>query len=118
MWWSPMTPSATAADSRLSMAPSMAMVRAGDTRLLMVAHVISGTCASGSCPLIEKRSPMVSMLSTPANCLSSSATTVIRMMAMSDPGIFLLNLGVMEMTTTLTTPMRAHQGSMVSKLWK
>ena len=40
------------------------------------------------------------------------------MMAMSDPGIFLLKRGVMAMTITLTTPMRAHQGSMVSKHWK
>ena len=117
-WWSLITPSATVAESRLSMAPRIAMVMAGDTRFLMVSQLISGTCAAGSSLLIEKRSPMVSMLVTPAYCFRMSATTVIRIMAMSEPGIFLLKRGVMAMTITLTTPMRAHQGSMVSKLWK
>ncbi len=91
---------------------------AGDTRLLMVSQFISGTWAEGSSLLMEKRSPMVSMLSTPANCLSNNAMTVIKMMATREPGIFLLNFGVTAMTTTLTMPMRAHHGSIVPKHWK
>ena len=42
-WWSAITPSATVAESKLSMAPRMAMVMAGETRLLMVSQFISGT---------------------------------------------------------------------------
>ena len=116
MWLSPMTPSATAADSRLSMAPSMAMVRAGDTRLLTVSHVMFGISACGRELLMEKRSPMVSMVVTPAYCFSSSATTVITMMAISEPGIFLLILGISMMTATLATPMTELHRSAVEKL--
>ena len=36
LWWSPITPSATVAESRLSIAPRMAMVMAGVTSSLMV----------------------------------------------------------------------------------
>ena len=117
-WWSPVTPSATAADSSDSMAPSMAMVRAGDTNPLMVSHVISGTCAPGSWLLMEKRSPMVSTLSTPANCLSNSTATVITTMAMSEPGIFLLKRGVTTMMITLTMPTAADRQSIVVICWK
>ena len=72
--------------------------------------------ASGMALLTEKRSPMVSMLVTPANCLRSSAATVITMIATSDPGIFLLNLGVTAIITTLSIPTAAHHQSVVPKL--
>ena len=65
LWWSPITPSATVAESSDSMAPSTAMVSAGGTRLFMVSHVIAGTCMSGMSLLTLKRSPMVSMVVTP-----------------------------------------------------
>ena len=115
-WWSPTTPSATVADSSDSMAPSMAMVNAGDTRPFIVSQFISGTCAAGSSLLMAKRSPMVSMDITPAKFFSKRASTVIMIMATSEPGIFLLKRGVMAMITTLNTPTSAHQGSMVLKL--
>ena len=92
------------------------MVSAGETRLLMVSQFISGTCAEGSSLLMAKRSPIVSMVVTPANCLSSNATTVMMMMATSEPGIFLLKRGVMAMTTTLKMPIMAHHGSSDEKL--
>ena len=41
------------------------MVSAGDTRLLMISHDRAGTVALGNSLLMEKRSPMVSMLVTP-----------------------------------------------------
>ena len=88
LWRSPMTPSATVAESSDSMAPRMAMVMAGETSPLTTSHVSWGTCAPGSSLEMEKRSPMVSMEVTPAYCLSSSAATVIRMMAISEPGSF------------------------------
>ena len=112
-----MTPSATVADSKLSMAPKIAMVSAGDTSLLMVSHVISGTCASGSSPEMEKRSPIVSMLLMPAKFFNRSATTVMRIIATSEPGIFLLNFGVMAITTTLRMPMRVVIRSAVLQFW-
>ena len=115
LWWSPMTPSATVADSSDSMAPSTAMVIAGATRLFIVSHVITGTCTSGMALLTLKRSPMVSMLVMPAYCFRSRAAMVITMIATSEPGIFLLNFGVMAMIITLTTPTNEHQRSAVEK---
>ena len=111
-----MTPSATVADSSDSMAPRMAMVNAGDTRLFIVSHVIGGTCASGSSLLIENLSPMVSIDVTPAKFFSSSAATVITIMAISEPGIFLLKRGVTAISSTLATPMMALHMSMVLML--
>ena len=113
-----MTPSATAAESKLSIAPKMAIVIAGDTRFLIVSHESAGTVASGSELLIANRSPIVSMLSTPANCLRSNAATVITMIATSEPGIFLLTFGVSIMITTLTIPITELQRSTVEKLLK
>jgi hypothetical protein len=40
---------------------------------------------------------------------------VITMIATSEPGIFLLNFGVMAMIITLTTPTNEHQRSAVEK---
>ena len=113
-----MTPSATVADSSDSMAPSTAMVSAGATSPLTVSQVSSGTVAPGSCELMLKRSPMVSMLVTPAYCFSSRAAMVMRMMATSEPGMRLLNFGVTAMMATLTRPTRALHRSMVCRFWK
>ena len=112
-WWSPITPSATVADKRLSMAPNMAMVIAGDTSCLIVSHVISGTWALGSSLEIENLSPMVSMLPIPPKFFNNNATIVINMMATREPGIFLLNRGVMAMTITLAIPIMAVHRSVV-----
>src|SRR5574344_413384 len=116
-WWSPITPSATVAERRLSMAPRIAMVMAGDTSCLIVSHVISGTWASGSSLDIEKRSPIVSILLIPAKFFNNKATTVMRIMATSEPGIFLLKRGVMAITTTLTIPIMAVHMSVVFMFW-
>ena len=86
LWWSPMTPSATVADSSDSIAPRTAMVTAGPTSPLTVSHVSSGTTAPGSVELMLKRSPMVSTLVTPAYCFSSRTATVMMIMATSEPG--------------------------------
>ena len=93
----------------------MAMVNAGDTRAFTVAHVISGSCASGSPELMEKRSPMVSTDITPNRFLSTAANSVISIMAMSEPGIFLLNLGVADIMTMLITPIKTLH---MSAVWK
>ena len=93
------------------------MVMAGETRLFTVSHVIAGMWASGSSLLMAKRSPMVSTVLTPANCLSSSTATVMMMMAMSEPGIFLLNFGVTAITATLSIPTAALHGSTLPKQW-
>ena len=113
-----MTPSATVAESRLSMAPRMAMVNAGATRPLIVSHDNSGTTASGSSDEMLKRSPMVSMVVMPAYCFSSSTTMVITMMAISEPGMRLLNLGVVAMMAMLASPTPVLQGSMWVRFWK
>ena len=65
-WRRPVTPSATVAESNDSMAPSTAMVRAGCTSCFTPSHVNTGTAADGSSARMLKRSPIVSMLSTPA----------------------------------------------------
>ena len=87
--------------------------------LLMVSQFISENL--GSRQLVADRETVADGLDAlyAGKLLEQQRHNGHRMMAMSDPGIFLLNLGVMAMTTTLTTPMRAHQGSMVSKtFWK
>ena len=69
------------AESKDSIAPRMAIVIAGDTNPFMTFHDIEGISASGNWFEIENLSPIVSTLSTPAYCLSSSTATVITMMA-------------------------------------
>src|SRR5574344_126051 len=97
------------------MAPSTAMVTAGETRFLMVSHVIAGTCAAGSWLLIENRSPMVSIVITPANCLSNHATIVITIMAISEPGTFSQQRGITTIITTLDNPTIVLQKSIELK---
>ncbi len=113
-----MTPSATVAESNDSMAPRMAMVMAGETSPLMTSQVRSGTCACGSVAEMEKRSPMVSMVVTPAYCLRRAAAMVISTMAISEPGSLpmakrCVSFGQRAMTATEPKPMRALQRSMV-----
>ena len=59
---------------------------------------------------------MVSIDVTPAKFFSSSAATVITIMAISEPGIFLLKRGVTAISSTLATPMMALHMSMVLML--
>ena len=124
LWWSPMTPSATVADNRLSMAPNTAMVTAGPTSPLMVSHDRAGTTAPGSVELMLKRSPMVSMVVTPAYSFSNKAATVITTMATSEPGSAFsgerlnmrANVGHRAISITLTIPTNALHGSMCPML--
>ena len=64
-WRSPVTPSATVADSNDSMAPSTAIVTATGNRFLIASQFSSGTAAPGRLGRIVKRSPIVSMPSIP-----------------------------------------------------
>ena len=111
-WWlSPITPSATVAESSDSMAPSTAIVIAGPTSILIVSHERAGTVAEGRVELMSKRSPMVSMVVTPAYSFSRSTTTVTRMMATSEPGIFFSTRCDRTIITILAMPIPALHGS-------
>ena len=96
----------------------------------LLSHVKAGTVASGSCELMLKRSPMVSMLSTPAYIFNNKATRVMTMMATREPGIFLINdnraltvdnffdsMGHAPMRATLTRPITALQASISAMCW-
>ena len=118
-WRSPITPSATVAESSDSMAPSIAMVIAGETSPLITSHDSSGTWAPGSWLEIEKRSPMVSIELMPIYCFRSKAAIVITMMAISEPGNFRSTLliratfGQRAMTATEPIPTAALHQSIV-----
>ena len=99
------------------MAPSMAITIAGWARRVMVSQLRLGTAGCGRLEEMVKRSPMVSMPSMPRR-LRMSATTVIRMMATSEPGMRRLILGVNTMTRMLHTPIRSVHQFMVSKCSK
>ena len=58
---SPVTPSATVAESGDSMAPSMAMVKAAGISRLIVSMLNENPSGAGKDEEMEKRSPMVSM---------------------------------------------------------
>ena len=62
----------------------------------------AGITASGSSARMLKRSPMVSIQSMPPYTFISQTATVTTMMAISDPGIFFENRGVMAMMKMLT----------------
>ena len=62
---SPVTPSATVAESKDSMAPNTAMVNAGESNWFIVSILIFRACGSGTSLLMLKRSPMVSIPSIP-----------------------------------------------------
>ena len=115
---SPMTPSATVAESNDSMAPRMAIVMAGDTSDLMTSHVSEGTSAPGNWLDIENLSPIVSIDTTPAYCFSSRAAIVITIIAISEPGSFdnaecPAIFGHKAIIATLNTPTPALQLSIV-----
>ena len=61
---------------------------------------------------------MVSMESTPQNSLSSKAAMVTTIIAMSEPGIFLLILGMRVMMTMLSSPIAVLHRSMLPMFWK
>ena len=64
-WRSPITPSATVADSNDSIAPNTAIVIATGNNSLIASQSRAGTTASGNSDLIVKRSPIVWMQSIP-----------------------------------------------------
>ena len=64
-WRSPITPSATVADSSDSIAPNTAMVIATGNNSLIASQSNAGTTASGNSDLMVKRSPIVWMQSIP-----------------------------------------------------
>ena len=99
---SPITPSATVADSKDSMAPSTAIVMATGNKFFIASQSRAGITASGSSARMLKRSPMVSIQSMPPYTFISQTATVTTMMAISDPGIFFENRGVMAMMKILT----------------
>ena len=67
----PVTPSATVALSRDSMAPSIAMVNAEGRSIFMVAMSILNPCGAGmSVFIVPNRSPMVSTLNPGRNMLA------------------------------------------------
>ena len=113
-----MTPSATVADNSDSIAPNTAMVMAGATNSLMVSHERTGTTAPGNWELMLNLSPIVSILLTPAYCLSNNATTVITTMATNEPGIRLLYFGMRAMMTTLANPTNVLHTSILRICWK
>ena len=115
------------AESSDSMAPRIAMVMAGAANPLMVSHESAGMVASGSEELMLNRSPMVSIVVTPAKFFNNRTATVMMMMATRDPGIFfnaprgeVLEIRwVMEghspISTTLQIPHKALHGSIASQ---
>ena len=116
-WRSPMTPSATAADNRDSMAPSTAMVMATGNKFLIASQSNLGTTASGNCDWMVKRSPMVSMQVIPPYVFIRYTAIVTTMMAISEPGIFFENRGVSAIIRTLTMLTMAFHQLTVSK-WR
>jgi len=112
---SPITPSATVADKRDSIAPSTAMVIAAGSKPFIASQFSVGTSAPGNCAFILKRSPIVSMESTPTYVLSTYTNKVMAMIAISDPGIFLENLGVIAMIMILAILTIVFHQLMVSK---
>ncbi len=113
----PVTPSATVAERRLSMAPSTAMVKAEGSRRLMVAMLSSSEWGSGMSVGSEpKRSPMVSTASHGHESLSRATMAVTIMMASSAPGSFLLTLGARVMIRSDTTPTARVGRSMLPRL--
>src|SRR5574344_297921 len=98
------------------MAPNTAIVTAGPTNPLMVSHERAGNVASGSSEWMLKRSPIVSMVVTPAYCLSNKAATVMIIIATNEPGTFLLTRGVSAMIMTLATPITVLQRSIFAIL--
>ena len=103
-WRSPVTPSATVAESRDSIAPSSAMVKATGNRLRITSQSIAGMAAAGNSARIVKRSPMVSTPSMPAYVRSAQTPAVSTTMATSDPGIRRENLGVRTISRMLPIP--------------
>ena len=115
---SPVTPSATVADSSDSMAPSIAMVNAGGSSSRIVSRLNEKPVGAGIVGLILYRSPMVSMASTPAKRLSRKETTVTMMIAASDPGILRDTFGVSSMISMLIMPVPSDQRLVVPKCRK
>ena len=115
-WRSPVTPSATVAESRLSMAPSTAMTRAVGNKVPKVEKVklpsgaVNRPCQSRSqavtggseAVMRPKRSPMVGMCVRPC-ALVRATTTVVTTMATNEPGTRLATFCVPTMRSTVAT---------------
>ena len=96
----PVAPSATIALSKDSIAPSMAMVKAGANNNLKVSKLITGRDGKGIVALISpKRVPMVSTGSWKAE-----TAMVLNSSAIKVPGIFLFILGHITETSTVNKP--------------
>ena len=110
LWWSLIIPSATVAESNDSIAPSAAIVTATGNRFLMASQLSAGISAFGSCELMEKRSPIVSILSMPRKLFKHHTPMVTSIIATNEPGIFFEILGVTAIIMTLVTlTMKFHQ---------
>jgi hypothetical protein len=93
-------------------------VKAGGTSSFNVAQVNEGIVASGICDEMVNLSLIVSILSIPANCLNKTATTVVTIMAIREPGIFLLIRGKNTIIARLSRPIAKLQKLIVEKLLK
>ena len=99
------------------MAPRMAMVMAGERSPLMLSQLSDGMSASGTDGLISKRSPMVSTWMLKYSVMMMPAM-VMTMIATSEPGTFLLTMGVQAMMTMERMPTMAVARSTEEKFWK
>ena len=115
---SPITPSATVAESSDSMAPSMAMVNAVGKSVSMTSKFITGAAAFGSDGSMVNRSPMVSMPVMPNFSRRKYTITVITTIAMSEPGIFFEIFGLSAIIPIETIPTAAAHQLMLVKVWK
>ena len=109
LWRSPMTPSATIADSNDSIAPNMAMVNATGSScctvtIRSVPASSCGTRSDGSPDGKLYKSAMVLIESTPAYRFSSQHTKVMMMIATNDPGIFFEINGVSTIIRMVPMP--------------
>ncbi len=86
--YTPVTPSATVADSNDSIAPNTAIVMATGNKSLMASQLRVGMAALGNSDLMVKRSPMVSMESMPAYVFNTYTPIVTTIIAIREPGIF------------------------------
>ena len=115
---SPVTPSATVADSNDSIAPNTAIVMATGNKSLMASQLRVGMAASGNSDLMVKRSPMVSMESMPAYVFNTYTPIVTTIIAIREPGIFFENRGVMAIMMMLRILTTAFHQLTVSKCRK
>ena len=120
---SPITPSATIAESNDSIAPNIAMVNAAGRTACAVEKNVSPSAKAGI--LNEGRpegnsykSPIVLIESTPAYFFKIHVTTVIMMIANNEPGIFFEILGVNAIIKMLSIPINNAHQLIFERFWK